>query len=493
MTPETLLDGKVQLYCGDNRDALAQLPDDSIDSIVTDPPYALVSIVKRFGKQGAAPAKGNAAYARASAGFMGQAWDTGEVAFSVDFWRECFRVLKPGGHVVAFSGTRAYHRIACAIEDAGFEVRDMLQWLYGSGFPKSHDVAKGIDKRRDDRTDILAVTCFVADAADLAGRSHAEIDAHMGTSDMARWWTSRLAQRCQCPSLEQWAALKAFLDFGDDMDAEVARLNERKGEHSDTWKGARIIGEYQGAPEMGFGDHRFNVRDTKIREPSEAARPWQGWGTALKPACEPICFGRKPLAGTVAENVIEHGVGALNIDGCRIGADAGRFPANVIHDGSAEITALFPESNSSGGKQTSGHDGQMRMGRTSGDGANAGGLGDSGSAARFFYSAKADDHDRVGSKHPTVKPVDLMQWLVRLVTPKGGLVLDPFGGTGTTGEAAFREGMRCILMEREAAYQDDIRRRMRLALAGPDERKRESIKAKEGDKPFDAGSLFANL
>ncbi|WP_316216602.1 DNA-methyltransferase [Bradyrhizobium sp. SZCCHNR3003] len=490
MTPESLLDGRVQLYCGDNRDAIAAIPDNSIDAIVSDPPYALVSIVKRFGKADSAPASGNDAYARASAGFMGQAWDTGEVAFSPDFWRECVRVLKPGGHVIAFSGTRTYHRLACAIEDAGFEVRDMLSWLYGSGFPKSHDVAKGIDKRRDDRDDILAVTTFVADAADAAGISRAQIDAHIGTSDMAGWWTSRLAHRCQCPTPEQWAVLKALLGFGDDMDAEVARLNERKGEHSDTWKGARIIGEYESAPRMGFGDHRFNARDSKIREASDAAREWRGWGTALKPACEPVCLGRKPLAGTVAENVLEHGVGAINIDGCRVEQ---RFPANVLHDGSAEVVSLFPVSVSSGGKQTAGHDGAMRMGRTSGDGANAGGLGDAGSAARFFYTAKADDHDRAGSKHPTVKPVDLMQWLVRLVTPKGGLVLDPFAGTGTTGEAAFREGCRTILMEREPQYQDDIRRRMRLALSGPDERRRESIKAKVEDKPFDPGSLFANL
>ncbi|WP_316228572.1 DNA-methyltransferase [Bradyrhizobium sp. SZCCHNR2023] len=499
---ETLLDGKVQLYCGDNRDAIAALPDNSIDSIVTDPPYALVSIVKRFGKQGAAAAKGNDAYARASAGFLGQAWDTGEVAFSVDFWRECLRVLKPGGHLFAFGGDRTYHRLACSIEDAGFEIRRMFLWVYGSGFPKAHDVAKAIDKARDDRADILTVTTFIAAAAERAGMSRADIDAAMGTSDMAGWWTSRLIQRCQCPNLMQWGALKLLLGFGDDMDAAVARLNARKGEPSDTWKDAEVIGEYDRAPTMGFGDHRFDVRDQKIRELSDLAKQWDGWKTDVKPALEPICLGRKPLAGTVAENVLEFGVGALNIDGCRTQADevigaarptVGRFPANFLHDGSAEVLALFPDSVSSGGKQTSSHDGAMRMGRSSGDGANAGGLGDSGSAARFFYTAKADDHDRAGSKHPTVKPVDLMQWLVRLVTPKGGVVLDPFAGTGTTGEAAFREGCRAILMEREPTYQDDIRRRMRLALAGPDERKRESIKAKVEDKAFEPGSLFANL
>jgi DNA modification methylase len=153
---ETFLNGRVELHAGDSRDVLKTLADNSIDSIVTDPPYALVSIQKRFGKPGSAPVKvddinesGNlkAAYARASAGFMGKQWDTGETAFAVEFWAECLRVLKPGGHVVAFSGTRTYHRMACAIEDAGFEIRDQLQWLYGSGFPKSHDVAKQLDKR----------------------------------------------------------------------------------------------------------------------------------------------------------------------------------------------------------------------------------------------------------------------------------------------------------------------------------------------------------
>lgn len=489
---ESFLDGKVTLFGGDNRDVLRSQPDCSVDSVVTDPPYALVSIVKRFGGANAAPAKGRV-YSGAMAGFMGKQWDTGEVAFATEFWAECLRVLKPGGHVVAFSGTRTYHRLACAIEDAGFEIRDQLAWCYGSGFPKSHDVAKGIAKRRDDRAAILAVTTFIAEAADRASKTRSEIDAAMGTSDMAGWWTSRLINRCQCPKLEQWAALKALLGFGDDMDAEVARLNARKGEVSDEYKAAPIIGEH--APmALGFGDHRFSVRESAIRElTNDDAKAWEGWGTALKPAWEPICLARKPLIGTVADNVLEHGTGAINIDGCRVPTnetitatrnvalgsaasgvygsanvpgvyqqkDGGRFPANVLHDGSPEVVAAFIDGEES--------------------------------AARFFYTAKADAHDRAGSKHPTVKPVDLMQWAVRLVTPPGGVTLDPFAGTGTTGEAAFREGMRAILIEREPEYQDDIRRRMRLALAGPDERRRESIKAKEADKPFAPGSLFEGL
>lgn len=364
---------RVTLFGGDSRDVLKNIPDNTLDSIVTDPPYALVSIVKRFGNQNAAPAKEyegkTGAYRRASAGFMGKQWDTGEVAFDPEFWVECLRVLKPGGHVISFGGTRTFHRMACAIEDAGFEIRDMIQWLYGTGFPKSHSV----------------------------------------------------------------------------------------------------------------GD---------------------GWGTALKPANEPICLARKPLSEkTVAANVLKWGTGALNIDACRIefknstdetesknknqhakfgsgtrnnnvyGVDhadrtnynaPGRWPANVIHDGSDEVTQHFPNSKSSGGQSSLG---AFRNGDVYGKGLDIRekkdpGFGDDGSAARFFYSAKASKRDRAGSKHPTVKPINLLRHLIRMITPPGGIVLDPFAGSGTTGEAAYMEGMQAILIEREAEYQNDIENRL---------------------------------
>jgi site-specific DNA-methyltransferase (adenine-specific) len=384
----TFLDGRVTLHCGDCLQVLAGMPDACVDSVVTDPPYALVSIVKRFGKANAAPAKGNEAYMRASAGFMGKQWDNGETAFAVAFWSEVLRVLKPGGHVVAFSGTRTYHRLAIAIEDAGFEIRDQLAWVYGSGFPKSHDVSKAIDK-----------------------------------------------------------AAGAVRDVLGEKRAGLARK-------------ARAGGE------MAGGEPSFeHLRRADITAPAtEDAATWEGWGTALKPAWEPIVLARKPLIGTVATNVLRFGTGALNIDACRVESDMprpdrvkigansngiygnglnnsravddttrGRWPANLVHDGSGEVVSFFP-------------------------------LEIAGSAARFFYTAKADADDRIGSKHPTVKPVDLMQWLVRMVTPPGGIVLDPFAGTGTTAEAAWREGMRCILVERETDYQADIARRMELAV-----------------------------
>jgi site-specific DNA-methyltransferase (adenine-specific) len=358
------------LRFGDCLDVLRTLPDCSVDAVVTDPPYGL--------------------------SFMGKRWDY-DVP-SEDVWRECLRVLKPGGHLLAFAGTRTQHRMAVRIEDAGFEIRDMIAWVYGSGFPKSLDVSKAIDK--------------------AAG-----------------------AER-------------------------------------------EVVGYSQGrSGSIHGGGQSVGMPDPITPE----ARQWAGWGTALKPALEPITVARKPLVGTVAENVLEHGTGALNVDGCRVGfsgeADkasafpggkvtshgkgslagpgaahgaersefpaernsAGRWPANLIHDGSEETAALL------------------------------------GDAARFFYCAKASKRDRDeglsdftptnnmrvnaprkseeekhatlrANTHPTVKPTDLMRYLCRLVTPPGGVVLDPFMGSGSTGKAANLEGFRFIGVERDRDY-----------------------------------------
>ncbi|MCL8385549.1 DNA methyltransferase [Xanthobacter aminoxidans] len=484
--PETFLGGRVTLHCGDSRDVLRAIPDASIHAVVTDPPYALVSIRKRFGGANAAPAQQgrDGAYARASAGFMGQQWDTGETAFAVEFWAEVLRVLKPGGHVVAFGGTRTDHRLKCAIEDAGFEVRDTLlelmsldpilrdfvnslsdaqlgafmrvmdlmgfeglrAWVYGTGFPKSHDAAKCIDKA-------LGAAGEVVPAGAPVRRIRPGADQHKDGS-----W-EKLTDRTYQP-------------------------------------GAYVPG-------------------------SAEAEAWQGWGTAVKPAWEPIILARKPLEGSVAANVLAHGTGALNIDGCRIegestrrvkrggandfpheddawvprsvevGSDLGRFPANIVHDGSPEVGEEFPQAPGQSGAVTGDEPSSRHryiLRGLGGDHETRAPRGDSGSAARFFYSAKADADDRLGSKHPTVKPVDLMRWLCRLVTPPGGMVLDPFAGTGTTGEAAWREGFSAVLVEREAEYQADIRRRMALCLAGPAERKRESAKARAAND--DPGPLF---
>jgi DNA modification methylase len=517
---ESFLNGRVTLHPGDCRDVLKTIPDCSIDSIVTDPPYALVSIVKRFGKPGAAPAKGNEAYQRASAGFMGKQWDTGETAFAVEFWAECLRVLKPGGHVVAFSGTRTYHRMACAIEDAGFEVRDMLSWLYGSGFPKSHSVQKAIEGQYE---------CRFLPSAKIA-----ELKSKHSLVELREGMIGSVLGFVVIPLEAERARLTVIGAAGDSLDqTDMCPLESTDGTflNIDTLWNATSADPSDPTRRFITTTKLSTITQSKILSLLPKLNTLGnicGAGSALKPACEPICFGRKPLSGTVAANVLEHGTGAINIDGCRVGeggqwqwtkprgealryggdvsrmpaADTegvqgsnaqGRWPANVIHDGSEEVIAAFPDVDGAVGKTQFGSGtaiGTTGIRRTD-QSTGGGGVKDSGSAARFFYTAKADSHDRIGSRHPTVKPVDLMQWLCRLVTPKGGTVLDPFAGTGTTGEAAFREGFNAVLIEREEEYQDDIRRRMALCMAGPDERKRESIKAKLGDVPFEPGSLFA--
>ena len=435
MTPESFLNGKVILHSGDCLYRLRDLDSNSIDSCVTDPPYHLTNNTgSRSPNPGQYTPIGKPKEPKG--GFMGKQWDGGDIAFQRDTWERVFRVLKPGAHLLAFGGTRTYHRLACAIEDAGFEIRDQVQWMFGQGFPKSLNVA---------------------------------------------------------------------IEFEQRLCKQIVR-------------GGRKIWVY-------IADGADMARVPPFRD--DDANEWAGFGTALKPAVEPICLARKPLSeSTVAANVLKWGTGALNIDGCRVGTDGatkrshqeaygaegradqgggqnwrtgheiielnqGRWPANVIHDGSEEATAGFPTDLKSGDLT-----GQPRTeNNIYGSAASTLGTpryhqGDSGSAARYFYSAKADSDDRLGSKHPTVKPLDLIEYLERLVTPPGGTILDPFAGTGTAGEAAFRQGFKAVLIEREPEYQADIRRRMALCMAGPDERKRESIKARTKDKPADHGPLF---
>jgi DNA modification methylase len=467
---DSFLNGKVILHSGDCLDVLARFDECSIDSCVTDPPYHLTSIVKRFGGEDAAPAKAyktgaygggfdaagkgtGAAFARMSRGFMGRKWDGGDVAFRPETWSAVYRVLKPGGYLLAFGGTRTYHRMACAIEDAGFDVRDMVSWVYGTGFPKSHDVSKGIDRAAGAEREVVGL------------KQYGEGQTYGGGIAAGR-------------------------------SAGIQGLSVPRGP------------------------------DLETIPATDAAREWAGYGTALKPALEPICMARKPLSEpTVAANVLRWGTGAINVEVCRVGTtkdvpasvsradgvvfkslrrqdgteggfnpNLGRWPANVLHDGSDEVLAAFPESiarpvsDDKIGVSGSGESrGMFGMGST----VQSGYRDTETSAARFFYSAKADSDDRLGSRHPTVKPVDLMQYLIRLVTPKNGVCLDPFAGTGTTGEAALREGMRAVLIEAEPEYQADIRRRMALVLAGPDERVRESVKAR--GTPIDYGPLFASL
>lgn len=790
MTSTTFLDGKVTLHAGDCLEVLASLPENSVDSVVCDPPYHLTSIVKRFGGANAAPAKEGktGAYARASAGFMGKQWDGGDIAFRPETWALVLRVLKPGGHLIAFSGTRTYHRMACAIEDAGFEVRDMIAWHYGcldtdtqavtpSGL-RSHDAlkvgdlvlsydpttrsyqwdavegvfaydiddtvyristdhgeqvvsrnhrclverggnetfefAEDVARQREANVPVLENLPALLDALCVhhegAGHSQQSVQSGVQESanresqlgrrasgptqgevegDLRSMWRPVLAQHevagahqnagllraMQRPFswprlasarpqrargmeagigsvarrthdwivqsfVEGWRYLSkaqgelrlsalcpvpvgvsadgadgwlrdgasaggrshfgSLLNQGGSGASHRPSTSEQRGYKPDAvreqqgsqtvrgWSGHKaVVGRvtperYRGVVwcirvrtgafvavrngmafptgNSGFpkshnvskamdarsklgsartedmrrlsmgedyvpsGRGRKNYDNgggsqmngvTNYTPEGDVAKQWDGWGTALKPATEPMCLARKPLDGTVAENVLKWGVGALNIDACRIGSEArqnaqkggeslnriarpnggdsadakavgaygvgakqvttgfadvvGRWPANLMHDNSPEVVAMFPDSDGQQGIVTgneptaNGFSGAVAFSGMKARVGSAEPRNDSGSAARFFWSSKAAADDRLGSKHPTVKPIDLMQELVRLVTRKGGTVLDPFAGTGTTGEAAWREGMKAILIEREIEYQADIARRMELA------------------------------
>lgn len=509
----------VTLYLGDSREVLPELGrrGEWFEACVTDPPYGLSD-----------PRPANSATPRQSSrerirtGFMGQRWDA-EVP-DVALWRCVLEALLPGGNLLAFGGTRTFHRLACAIEDAGFEVRDCLSWLHGQGFPKSLDVSKAIAKQRNDRGRVLRVTRFVREARDRVGISNAEIDAAFGFAGMAGHWTTDKEQPT-VPTLEQWSRLRELLGFGPELDAEVERLNARKGEPGDDWKTAPIIGEHEReAP--GLAGVRFSVRDRFERAPAtSAAALWQGWGTALKPAWEPILYAMRPLEGTFAENALRHGVAGLHIDGARIEAEGGspaaarrqgrpvqrgdrgpgrflegrtperygtprpgealgRWPANVALD--EEAAALldaqagergggFGIRGAKHGGITWGQDGSLS--RADHVGRHVG-FGDSGGPSRFFYCAKAGNRDRghvkagplpllgedaveIRNTHPTVKPVPLMEWLLRLVeTPTGGRVLDPFAGSGTTLVAAIRLGREAVGIEREERFAEIAARRL---------------------------------
>jgi site-specific DNA-methyltransferase (adenine-specific) len=411
---------------GNNLDILPTLPDNSVDSIVTDPPYEL--------------------------GFMGKKWDSSGIAYSVELWTECLRVLKPGGHLLSFGGTRTFHRVAVAIEDAGFEIRDNIAWLYGSGFPKSLDVSKAIDK--------------------AAGAERRVLGTYVAPDGKRR----------------------------------------------------------TGGNSFSVGKEPDGREEGKRTAPSTPeAQQWEGWGTALKPAHEPIIVARKPLIGTVAHNVLTHGTGALNIDGSRIGTDGGkgivvgvldgkqdkngawrtknvveddtvrgRWPANIILD---EHTAGLLDEQSGVSKSPSGmitQGGKAKGGFDVGssDGTRTSkfqGHNDSGGASRFFYVAKASKRDRnegldempikrpdnrsstgMGTFqekgvqpqqnfHPTVKPTALMEYLVKLVTPLNGTVLDPFTGSGSTGKAAILNGFDFIGIEMTEDYLPIIKARLEHA------------------------------
>ena len=372
-----------------------------VDSVVTDPPYEL--------------------------GFMGKSWDSTGIAFQKETWELTFQLLKPGGHLLAFAGSRTYHRIAVAIEDAGFEIRDQIMWLYGSGFPKSLNVSKAIDSKK------------------LTGKSNS---VSLSASEKNRPVVGKVKRVVSSDRV----------------------ASDGEGEH--------------GVPANMERFHNYEQKDIPVTGPStEEAKQWEGWGTALKPAHEPVVMARKPVEGTVAENVLKHGTGGINIDECRIGTEKvgarksnsdgitrrnlkfgmkefegneteGRFPANVMHDGSEEVLEGFPYTKSGKMKQ------HIKGGQYNVYGKmyprDVETIGDEGSAARFFYCPKVSKSERNRgldkNNHPTVKPIELMKYLCRLITPKGGTVLDPFMGSGSTGMAAKDEGFDFIGIEKEKEY-----------------------------------------
>jgi len=473
-----------RILVGDCRVRMAELEANSIDAIVTDPPYGLA--------------------------FMGKAWDHGVPG--EEFWREAYRVAKPGAHLLAFGGSRTFHRLTVAIEDAGWEIRDCLSWLYGSGFPKSMDVSKAIDRgfRKGEDSeefkwspsngptaDIYAVTAFVKAARVKAGKGNRDIDALFGFNGMAGHWTSSTSQP-SVPTWPQWERLKEFLGMGPEMDDLVVTINGGKGDRSieNTALAEReIVGQHEKAAAGQTWNANYGLpADVTPKEimggaATKAAKRWEGWGTALKPGWEPIVLARKKLLGGVAANVLAYGTGAVNVDGCRIEGvkpvvtpidsdrrnnpilhtrsasgtgettTVGRWPANVLLDESA-AEMLDEQSGESGpsfiGKPCT-SDG-MRSGFAGGlDGpSGARGHDDSGGASRFFYTAKASSSERhegtERNSHPTVKPVALMRWLCRLVTPRGGVVLDPFCGSGSTGVAAISEGFDFVGIELSEEY-----------------------------------------
>lgn len=757
---ETFLNGKVTLLRGDCLELLPTLEENSIDSCVTDPPYHLTSIVKRFGNEAVSnmhdkekqPENRAPHYKRLSKGFMGKQWDGGDIAFNPELWAEVLRVLKPGAHLLAFSGTRTYHRMACAIEDVGFEIRDQIGWCYGSGFPKSHDVSKAIDRALGAEREIVGydasrarpnrVGCVLgetpydrsdngatltAPATEAAiqwqgwgtalkpsfeplvlarkplenghhlhimgshlkrlesrlwsmlsasaaerffGLSQSELDA---ASAFARWSAAErsntqaalsgqmdmsqfeLATISSLNTVSSWSGIWAAASTPENTSTTETELSTTidlrtlRSSLSKITAESIILAHKSGYWSIAHASPAERLFDAVARRlsgtlelsalgPAIAKEAEASLDVDVRPSWNSIVLARKPLSeSSIAANVLKWGTGAINVDGCRIGVEGGttkgskpqgegrgiygaglhgaceivelnkgRWPANLIHDGSEEVLERFPLTK--GGDTLTHHNKHDHF-------------GDEGSAARFFYTAKADRLDRIartveevtvewiseqgpsqvrlqvdteqspekaivvsGSEassewstflsgkrltalfrqaysctivtgtssttdsptwnlltdsltsgftgdvryvtenggslaesvasgtrsviitlartaslpganhatgrtqltisvsakrqhgHPTCKPLDLMQYLVRLVTPRGGTTLDCFAGTGTTGEAAWREGFRAVLIERELEYQADIVKRMGLCLAGPDERRAASVK-----------------
>lgn len=502
----------IKLYLSECLPVLKSLPDNSVDSIVTDPPYGLskqpdmIEVMRHW--------MAGDDYQHTGGGFMGKAWDSFVPGPSV--WRECMRVLKPGGYLLAFSGSRTYDLMALAVRLAGFEIRDQLMWVYGSGFPKSLDVSKAIDKIRIEDVEPIRVVCRAIRAAMDGKRVKSrDLVQHFGGCHprLIDHWAARDADsQPALPTWEQWLKIREVLEIGAELDPEVCRLNQKKGQWSDDAKARGTI-DATGGLHCGTGNTvgAFTGKQMAPDAVREDAKKWQGWGTALKPAHEPIVMARKPLIGTVAANVLAHGVGALNVDGCRVATSEtlnggsggllstvrdgkdypsengfeqspnGRWPANFLHDGSEEVidplgdaARYFYCAKASANDRNEGCDhladhsaGEMTGGRKEG----SAGLNSPRAGAGRTSGAK--------NIHPTVKPAELMRWLVRLVTPPGGTVLDPFMGSGSTGKAAIMESAQFVGIEMGRDYMEIAH--ARISHAAGDQRVRVVIRQPAND------------
>ncbi|MFB7738309.1 DNA methyltransferase [Streptomyces sp. NPDC056112] len=396
----------VTLHVGDSLDILPTLGDASVDAIVVDPPYEI--------------------------GIAGRDWDRSGIAYSVPLWTECLRVLKPGGHVLSFGAPRTYHRMACAVEDAGFRIVDQLDWIYTHGKPKGTDLARAIDRRRDDREQILQVTAWLKDTRDAAGWNNPRINALFGFrhDGQAQHWTTQ-GVAAAIPKREQWDRLRSEIGFDDTAIRPVLEeLWARKGTVGEAFARREIISEKREKARdtslyTGYSGHRI-----KSRAASDEARRWEGWNTTLKPAHDPILLARKGTGfDTLTASLLRHGVGGLNVVGCP--ADGGGYPTNVLLGHDCPPGGCLP-------------------------GCPVREVGD---AARSFpvfrLNSKTPDAERVevdGVRHDTPKPLALMRWLVRLICPPGGTVLDWAAGSGTTLLAARDEGIQSIGIEMDEAH-----------------------------------------
>jgi hypothetical protein len=434
------------------------LADVAVDAIICDPPYEI--------------------------GFMGRQWDSSGVAYDIATWQEALRVLKPGGHLLAFGGTRTYHRMACAIEDAGFDIRDsigLLGWTYGGGFPKSLNVSEAVDRHRANphSTAVDAIRTWLNARRLEAGLSLKQVNDALGLASngggLASGWMTNPTSKA-LPSWGQWLQLKTLIGFGDDMDVEMRRLCAVKTGDDRPILATELRDNAPSGIVNVDGCARKLVTRRITTAASETAARWDGWGTALKPAWEPIVVARKPFPGTVAANVLEHGTGALNIDACRTpaGADYAAKCASVVGLGSnrnghayGEWARARTDSTHPAGRWPTNlviahhpHCGDRCQPECHVPAMDRG-------TDRYFpifrYEPKADSAERpvvAGVAHPTVKPLALMRWLCRLVTPPGGIILDQFAGSGTTLEAATLDGFRAVGVEREAAHLPLIRYRL---------------------------------